>query len=286
MPGRVIDLAAPPSIGLLLARAVATSAGRPGAEAGLPDREVRLAGLRQDPTRLADYDHLCGFTLRDRVPPTWLHVLTFPLQAWLMAERDFPFRLAGLVHVRNEMALTRPVTVTDTLELACSTENLRPHRRGVTFDLVGRVEVDGEPAWWGRSTYLATGAAMAGEPAEPVRAEEPRAEPSAEWRLPADLGRRYARVSGDVNPIHLSPLTSRLFGFRRPLAHGMWTHARALASLEPRLPATYGVQVQFTKPVMLPARLTFGATPGSAPTFVVGGRADKVHLVGTVTTAS
>src|SRR6266487_1403229 len=51
-------------------------------------------------------------------------------------------------------------------------------------------------------------------------------EPHVVWELPADLGRRYAAVSGDRNPIHLYRLTAWLFGFRRPIAHGMWAAAR------------------------------------------------------------
>ena len=51
-----------------------------------------------------------------------------------------------------------------------------------------------------------------------------------EWRLPGDLGRRYAAVSGDRNPIHLYALTAKAFGFPRQIAHGMWSKARCLAA--------------------------------------------------------
>ncbi|WP_407703405.1 MaoC family dehydratase [Streptomyces triticirhizae] len=81
------------------------------------------------------------------------------------------------------------------------------------------------------------------------------------WSLPADLGRRYARVSGDRNPIHLHPLTARPFGFRRPIAHGMWTTARALAALDEVLPESFAVNVRFRAPAELPSRPTFHAAP-------------------------
>ena len=35
------------------------------------------------------------------------------------------------------------------------------------------------------------------------------AAPAARWRVPADTGRRYAAVSGDVNPIHLAAPAAR-----------------------------------------------------------------------------
>ena len=258
-----------PSVARLIAQGFVTGIGRPGAQAGLPPRAVVLPSLAQDVDRLAAYDHLCGFPLRDRVPPTWLHVLTFPLQAHVIAARDFPFPLAGLVHVTNDMTLHRPVTVADRLRLRCHAENLAPHRKGVTFDMVGEIRVGDEVVWTGVSNYLAPGATMPGTIDSAPRLEAPAVAPSARWRLPADLGRRYAAVSGDCNPLHLWPATARLFGFRRPIIHGMWTHGRALAALEPRLGDTYRVRVRFTKPILLPATVEFGAGTGPRPSFAV-----------------
>ena len=81
---------------------------------------------------------------------------------------------------------------------------------------------------------------------------------TAHWRLPDDLGRRYAAVSGDHNPIHMHGLTAKAFGFPRAIVHGMWTKARCLASL--RLPDAYAVDVRFKKPILLPSKVTFGET--------------------------
>ena len=87
---------------------------------------------------------------------------------------------------------------------------------------------------------------------------------SATWRLPGDLGRRYGPVSGDLNPIHIHPLSARLFGFSSAIAHGMWTKARCLAALDPRLPAAFTVEVEFRKPILLPATVQFGEQADSA----------------------
>jgi acyl dehydratase len=103
----------------------------------------------------------------------------------------------------------------------------------------------------------------------------------ATWRLPGDLGRRYAAVSGDHNPIHLYPLTAKAFGFRRQIAHGMWTKARAVAALENRLPDAVTVSVGFKKPVFLPGTVGFGAraTEGGIA-FSVADRDGAPHLLG------
>lgn len=276
-----------PAVAPLLAKGLAGAAlpGRGGSES-VPDRAAVVAAHAQDVARLAAYNRVCGFTLRDRVPPTWLHVLTFPLQVALMAEQDFPYRLAGLVHTANEMTLHRPVRVDEDLTLIVRAGNARRHPKGALFDLTGEARGrGGVTAWTGRSTYLALGGSVAGLDAAPG-ASEPPAEaaelpaPGQQWRLPGDLGRQYAAVSGDANPIHLNALTARVFGFKRPIVHGMWTHARVLAALEPRLPETYTVAVQFRRPILLPNKVGF-ATDGSA--FAVLNREGKPYLTGCIT---
>ena len=251
----------------------------------LPERSYLLMDQLQDISWLAAYDRVCGFTLRDEVPATWLHVQTFPLQAALMAEDDFPLSLAGLVHVSNTMTLRRRVDVGERLRMRVCAQNLSPHPKGVAFDMCGEIHVGDELVWEGTSNYLAIGAQ--GVEGEPVKAEHlvaPDAVPSQLWRLPADLGRRYAKVSQDANPIHLSPVTARLFGFPRAIVHGMWVHARALAALRGKLPPAYTVRVQFAKPVLLPGKVWFASeSDGDLRRFSVVNKEGKPHLVGELT---
>ncbi len=255
----------------------------------LPDRRLVLeAG--QDPERLATYERLCGFGVRDLVPATWIHVQAFPLQMGLLSAPDAPFSLAGIVHVTNSMALLRPVSVGERLRLTSSYGVPREHRRGVLFDMVGEAYVGDELVWRGVSAYLARGTTLPGmlpeDDPDGVRLpSDADVAADAVWRLPANLGRRYAAVSGDVNPIHTSALGGRAFGFPRAIIHGMWTHARVLAALEPRLADTYRMDVRFTKPILLPSSVRFGARhEGDHWTAVVRNRAgDKTHLVARIT---
>ena len=110
-------------------------------------------------------------------------------------------------------------------------------------------------SWCGRRSRR-TSAAAGGSAGGSRGPEVPSSEGLAAgrtWKLAGDLGRRYAAVSGDYNPIHVHPLSARLFGFPSAIAHGMWTKARCLAALEPRLPDAFTVEVAFRKPILLPA---------------------------------
>ncbi len=248
--------AAPPRLAPLYARALLSLARRRPAVPGLPDQEPVLNPVLVDRSALAAYDDVCGYLLRDTLPPTYPHVLGFPLQVRLMTDAAFPFALPGLVHVRNVIRQHRPISADEPLTVRVHAERLAAHPKGAQVDLVTAVAVDGEPVWDGRSTYLARGAsapAGAADVSPPDAPPEAPGPPRAVWRVPADVGRRYAAVSGDANPIHLSALAARAFGFRSAIAHGMWMKARVLAALEPRLPTAFTADVSFRKPLLLPA---------------------------------
>jgi acyl dehydratase len=275
-----------PSLGTLYARA-AVSGVLPGSGSQLPDRALGVSGLEVDRRHLADYARVCGYRLTDALPSTYLHVLTFPLQVALMADRRFPFALPGLVHVANRTEQRRVVDAGEPLDLTVRTADLRPHRKGQQFDVVAVARVADELVWTGTSTYLRRGSDGSPDADEAELPLEPPAEDAdgARWRVPADTGRRYAAVSGDRNPIHLSPLTSRLFGFPRPIAHGMWTAARALAAIEDRTPPV-GVQtLRFGKPLPMPRTVAFAAAErdGGWSFAVRDTRSGAPHLTGTVT---
>lgn len=250
-------LHAPPAMSKAFARALKPT--RASATPRIPEREVSIVNQRQDLNRLAVYARVCGFTLSDQVPATWLHVLTFPAHVHLLSDSESSVGLVGAVHVSNSMTLHRPVESTEKLNLSVHLDNLRPHKRGGLVDVVGRIDVDGEVVWEGVSTYLSSSVKVPGEPQATERTPFEPAIPYAKWRLGADLGREYRDVSGDPNPIHTNRLAAKAFGFKAPIIHGMWTHARALAALGGQLPRAYSARVDFVKPLFLPGRAGFRA---------------------------
>jgi acyl dehydratase len=276
-------LGSAPSMPALFARAAVTARGRGG---DLPDARLARTGVRVAAADLAAYDRVCGFPLADPLPPTYPHVLTFPLQVALMSDRAFPVALPGLVHVRNRIEVLRPVRADEALDLEVWAERFARHPRGATVDLCASVAAGGAEVWRSRSTYLARGAtAPEGAPESDLAVSVGDLErPVATWRVPDDTGRRYARVSGDVNPIHLSGLTAKAFGFKRAIAHGMWVEARALAALTGRLPDATAVDVVFRKPLLLPSTVTLATAPadGGWDLAVRNATSGVEHLVGTV----
>ena len=219
--------------------------------------EVELTRTAEvEPARLAEYARVCGFRLRDELPATYPHILAFPLHMELLTRGDFPLPAIGLVHIANRITQHRPLRVGEQLDLRVRATALEPHPKGTAFSIVTEARVGDELAWESESRTLRRGRGSGEASKRESREELPT---SATWRLPGDLGRRYAAVSGDRNPIHMSNLSAKLFGFPRAIAHGMWTKARSLAALEHRLPGAFTVEVEFRRPILLPATVAFAA---------------------------
>jgi acyl dehydratase len=271
-----VVLPASPALAPLLARgALLSPFKRPRPDADFPRDRLVLRGLRIDLARLAAYERVCGFaTGDDALPLTYPHVLGFPLAMRLMSDRGFPLPLLGLVHTSIEITRWRSLTATGEYELAVHVGGLEPHRRGTEASVITEVRSGRDVVWESRSTYLARH--RTSRTSESPKDERPPLPAVAEWRLAGDVGRRYGAASGDRNPIHLHPLTARLFGFPRAIAHGMWTAARCLAAHG--TPERTRVQAQFRAPVLLPGTVTYAARGGR---FELRG-GERVHVSGVV----
>ncbi|MER7888919.1 MaoC/PaaZ C-terminal domain-containing protein [Micromonospora sp. NPDC094482] len=280
-----VELPRMPAAGALYRRALVGALPGTGGRRAAQPPAVRLTvtDVPVDLDHLADYDRVCGFRLADRLPATYPHVMGFPLALRLMTAPEFPVPLTGVVHVANRITVHRPIRTDEVLDFAAYAENLRPHDRGRQLDVVLVGSVGGVEVWRGVSTYLSRERRGGGDRRD--RGERPAAPAaSASWRVTPRVGTDYARVSGDHNPIHTSRLGARLFGFPRPIAHGMWSKARCLAALANRLPDAFTVEVAFKLPVPLPGTVAFSATPAdSGWEFALhDARSARPHLAGSV----
>jgi acyl dehydratase len=258
-----------------------------GGSREIPPLTLALNDVSVDRERLAAYDRVCGFSLADALPPTYPHMLAFPLHLALMTDGSFPFGAIGLVHIENSITVRRPIRTDERLSIRVWATSLESHPRGRQFTIRTEAAVGDEVVWEESSTNLKRGAGSGEAERDGGSGEAERGGGSGEaergggsggaqqrgdrssngreelptvatWRLPGDLGRRYGSVSGDLNPIHVHSLSARLFGFPTAIAHGMWTKARCLAALESRLPEAYTVEAAFKRPILLPATVAFG----------------------------
>ena len=278
-----------PSMGLGYLRAL-SAGGRKLSEGGTIDAiEATAWKVQPDPAQVAHYRRICSIPDGPAVPLAYPHVLAVPLQMAVITCSAFPLPTLGLVHVAQTIEQLRSISVGEALRLHVRVQGHRVVRSGVEFDLMTRVECGGEDVWRAVTTCLSrgggTGGKRTGPKPAPAQGEEPDRIRSMLWQVPADMGRRYAAVAGDWNPIHLWPVTARLFGFKRAIVHGMWSLARVLAELDDLASAEQcRVETRFKRPIMLPAKVLFTASAGDGCTDFAVTSADgqRLHLDGHV----
>ncbi|MGI9163602.1 MAG: MaoC/PaaZ C-terminal domain-containing protein [Mycobacterium sp.] len=222
----------------------------------LPEKTLTVDDVTIDRTNVAAYAAVTGLRYGDSVPLTYPFVLTYPMVMELVTGFDFPFAAVGAVHMENRITRYRPISVTDVLRVAVHADNLREHRKGLLVDVISRVSVGTDPAWDQVTTFLhQQPTSLSGE----TKPEPPKAPklppPDAVLRITGRQIRRYASIGADHNPIHTSLIGARLFGFPRPIAHGMFSAAAVLTNIEGQLPDAVSYTVKFGRPIFLPAGL-------------------------------
>lgn len=225
----------------------------------LPCIKVSVDTVTVSEANVSQYAEVCGFQFDGEVlPPTYLYVMAFRLHAVIFTHEGITFPLLGMIHLKNRISVHRQVRLSETYSFECAVVSSRQTDVGLEFEIVSKAFVGQELVWESLSTYLYR-IENQGRRVRPPRALSMAWESPQQWTLSDDLGRRYAKASGDYNLIHLHPVLSKRFGFDRVLAHGMWSKARCLAQLMPDIGARpFTVDVAFKLPLLMPAEVGFG----------------------------
>ena len=271
-------------------------AGRP-AQAPTEKLGVQLRatwqGARAPTGGLARYNMVCALPATGKLPLLYVHAMAMPLHMAILSHPQFPLRLLGLVHWSNTITSVRPIAAGEVLDLECTLNGITPGERGQSFVLNTTVRVQGEVVWSEVSTFLSPLAkSKSGQAtkAAPVPDATDWGAPVAQWPLAGNAGRRFAGPSGDWNPIHMSALSARLFGYPRAIAHGLFSAARCLALLQTHVAhATHigpggpvRLDLRFKRPLLIPGRVALHTAPdGDATRFVLRVQpGDEPHIEG------
>lgn len=233
----------------------------------LPSNKLYCDGLRIDADVSKHFHQLvCWDPMSEFVHPCYLHSLAFPLHIKLLLLPEFVFPLLGLVHVSNQIRQLRPIKKTERLIVSSCFGELELHPKGWLFSIKVEFHNGPELVWQSTSTNLFR-----------VKHDydvSPIAEstlPSfthplnTTWVLNSSLGRQYAKVSGDFNPIHLTKWLAKLFGFKQHIIHGMLTKSYCISALQKITPSlllnAFEVNTTFKQPVYLPSEVMLSVQP-------------------------
>lgn len=265
-----------------------------GGGATIPTIEVERT-LTVDEAWLAAYRGCIGAVDDGAMPPCAPQVLAVGLHLAILRDPRFPLPALGMVHVENVIEEQAPIRAGATVQLTAAVTGHRPHDKGVLFDIVTEAHVDGSVPWRSVMTALVRTAAARATTDTSKSSKKATVDDdapplpllsSSSIRVPADMGRRYARVAGDANPIHLTALTAKAFGFPRAIAHGMWTLGRSLSEIHvDQVSAPRRIAVRFIRPVLLPSTIVVEARRAAAGPLLLSVTPEKPgapHILGRV----
>lgn len=271
-----------PAVMPLSIKALGRSTRKPRGDIVLPQISVQLDGVRFDAQNLAEYRAICGFA-DGAVPIPYPQVNAAALQLHLMTQKQFPLPLVGLVHLKNRIEQQRELSPDERFAVVTGITGQRATDKGLEFDLETTYAAEGGAAVWRGLTTILHRSKQKERRKAPPPAEEAQLSQYHAFEAPEDIGRRYGRISGDRNPIHLYPFTAKLLGFDRHIAHGMWSMARCCALLQPGLGhAPRELATQFRQPLFLPARaaLRYGPQGDGIAFSLIGAGSGRTHLAG------
>ena len=275
-----IVMAELPNVPMLLGKA-AFKSGHYRIGDHLPALSARVDDLSLDNDHLKRYREICGFD-SDRVPATYMLLMAFPLFIKLLLCKSFPLRAMGQVHLRNKITVHEAIAMDSRLRISATVGDSQLTSKGLEWNINSIAEVDGQLVWSSQSTFL--NRCKTDIKREPTEEKTPSGDSQC-WTINSDIGRRYARISGDFNPIHLTNLTAKMLGFKKAIAHGMWTKARCLAALDECIPeAGYSVDVSFYRPLFLPSTVSFySQQSGDTHNFSLFNQSgSQMHLEGSI----
>lgn len=255
----------------------------------LPTTRITLADIKADKKIVDSYNQVCGFPQgENKLAITFPHIMAFPLHLELMLLKNFPFAVMGMVHIHNDITQHRAIQLHESMDVSCYFSSIKKTDKGFEIDIKTEVYITGKIVWESISTNLVRKKTDIAPAAKDSVTQEPENLTQQEfWNLASDLGRRYALVSGDSNPIHLFQLSAKLFGFKGHIAHGMWTKARVAAALHHKLDTdTCRISVDFKLPIFLPTtiQLNYGMSDGKIEFDVREESGIKPHMKGSIST--
>lgn len=232
---------------------------------GLPNIKAIWKGASADSVALNEYLSTLNLEKGDSLPILYPHVMAGSMHMNMLSHKAFPIRLLGSVHLKNRITQIKAIADNAVMDITAEIGAYRLVEKGVEFDFATDAYVNGEKVWEEVSTYFQTGRFGGKENPSTEKSFELESlnapEDTGSWHVPNNRGKRYAKITGDYNPIHMSPIAAKLFGFKRDIAHGFGVLAEAIeysAAINTAggLEKSLQVDVVFKGPVFLDSDVT------------------------------
>mgnify|MGYP000170239714 CR=1 FL=1 len=256
----------------------------------LPELSLTVSGFKINRKQLSNYLNTFEYESTKLLPAPFLYLATQAIQLYMLTLPEFPLSPAGLVHLGVRFEQTKELSPEWQGNVVMSIINQRRSRKGLVLDIESRFENNaGIVCLTITSTYLARAVKVRHDGSLPklVCFDETQLNGGRIFESGFSVGRHagklYARLSGDYNPIHLYGWSAKLFGFKRPIIHGLYMVSKAYSELykqHKELPLE-GL-FQFKSPLYLPGKANLRLKANNDHWVILVSSSEDDHLHGRV----
>ncbi len=207
------------------------------------------------------------------LPPTFYVTWAMAALGEAIVKLPLPYDYARVLHSASEVRYSRPLCIDETAEYTTRVTSIddNPRRAKIRVESIVTERDSRGPEIFRNTMELHVpkpapkqAGAKPKRPDPPAIADDMRA--ISDLRMPARLGRQYALVAGDFNPVHWSRLAARSMGFKSTFVQGYCTkallaHGLIRQILRGAADRLVSLRVEFRKPILLPATVTIFAGP-------------------------
>jgi len=223
--------------------------------AQVPDMQAHWRGQRISPRDLAGFFELSGLPASEALPILYPHTVSFPMLMAVLSHPRFPIPIWNMLQVRNRLLQHAPIAPDAVLNFSVRAGERRVLEKGVEMDLLVSAETCGRAVWEAVDTFYARGRFGAAQAAV-CPSPNVAGTTVAEWRLPAHGRWRYGRLSGDMNPLHMSDGYARRFGYSGAFTHPQRIIGQCLGHLGAAAHVPMELETWIKGPVFYGARLS------------------------------
>jgi acyl dehydratase len=253
--------------------ALRSSKGATGAKPVTPGPEVTATLPPRSPALVRDYvRHVGGDpgAYRNTLPAHMFPQWAFPLAAATLS--GLPYPIVKVINAGCKLEMRAPLPAGEPIHVTARLESIDDDgRRALLHQRVVTGTASSPEALVAHLfAFVPLGCGSGARSKDRARPHVPDvAREHAFWKIKDDAGATFAALTGDVNPIHWLPPYARAAGFRATILHGFSTMARAIEGLHRArfsgdVRALASIDVRFTRPLVLPARVGLYVGDGGA----------------------
>jgi len=188
---------------------------------------------------------------KDQIPLCFPEVVTLPLVSQIVISNYFPLSPLGLIHIKNIIRQYRKIPTNQELLFKTFVSESRDVEKGIEVDFTTQILNESEIIWECVAVLLSRKKYKKKDNPPPLKEYQEK----QMIKVEKDIGVKYAQVSGDYNPHHLYGWSAKILGYKKPIAHGMWTLQQAITTIyeNEKMDFPYQVKADFKCPLYLPS---------------------------------